>query len=111
MMEPLASAHVRNGMLVPWLCIDGLDRDYTDAELYTLCLPFGKVRMARVTRNMRGASLGYGYVEMATELSAQTAAKTLDLTELLGKTLRISLIPRQRPGIGAPRPHHARRKR
>jgi RNA recognition motif-containing protein len=91
--------------MVSWLCVDGLDKMCSDAELSELCLPFGEVRKARVSRNSRGVSLGHGYVEMATEASAQTAAKALDLTQILGKMIHISLIARCEPDAGTLQRH------
>lgn len=106
---PMTSFHGRR-MMVPWLCVDGLERTCSDAQLKELCVPFGKVRKARVTRNYRGDSLGHGYVEMATEASAQTAAKALDSTEVLGKLIHLSLVARYEPDPATLRRHGAGKK-
>jgi RNA recognition motif-containing protein len=98
-------------MKVPWLCVDGLERTYSDAQLGELCIPFGKVLKARVTRNSRGDSLGHGYVEMATEASAQTAAKALDMTEVLGKMIHLSLVARYQPNSMTRQLHGASKKK
>jgi hypothetical protein len=47
---------------------------------------------------------------MATEASAQIAAKALDLTQILGKMIHLSLIARCEPDAGTLQRHSHRRK-
>lgn len=58
--------------------IDPLPPDLTSEELKVLLTQFGNVRRASIAYDSIGKSLRFGYVEMETEESADSACKRLN---------------------------------
>lgn len=66
------------------------DLQWTDEDLKNLFAPHGDVETAKVEMDVfTEQSRGFGYVEMPDDAQARTAIKTLDKSEVNGKTLMV----------------------
>ena len=73
------------------LYVGGLPYTVSDGNLSELFSPHGTVESARViTDRMTGRSRGFGFVEMATQAEAETAAESLNGTQLEGRSLTVN---------------------
>ncbi len=71
--------------------VGNLSYDTTDAVIKEAFEPFGAVTSARVIKDKyTGQSRGFGFVEMARDSEAQTAIKSLNGKELLGKQISVN---------------------
>jgi RNA recognition motif-containing protein len=71
--------------------VGNLSYDSTDATLRETFESFGEVTVARVIKDKySGQSRGFGFVEMPTQSQAQTAIKSLNGKELLGKSISVN---------------------
>jgi len=80
--------------------VGNLSYDATDEAIREAFLSFGEVTSAKVIKDKyTGQSRGFGFVEMATPSQAQTAIKSLNGKELMGKEIIVSEArPRQNEG-------------
>jgi len=71
--------------------IGNLSYDATDETIREAFESFGQVTSARVIKDKySGQSRGFGFVEMAMQSQAQTAIKSLNGKELLGKEMSVN---------------------
>ncbi len=71
--------------------VGNLSQDATDATIREAFESFGEVTSARVIKDKySGQSRGFGFVEMPTQSQAQTAIKSLNGKELLGKAISVN---------------------
>jgi RNA recognition motif-containing protein len=75
------------------LFVGNLNYDLTNEELMDLFASYGDVKEAKVIRGK-----GFGFIEMSTQVGAETARKALDGYELKGLKLQVQLArpPKQR---------------
>ena len=70
--------------------VGNLSYDATDVIIREAFESFGQVTSARVIKDKySGQSRGFGFVEMPAESQAQTAIKSLDGKELMGKQMSV----------------------
>jgi RNA recognition motif-containing protein len=80
--------------------VGNLSNDATDEMIKKAFESFGEVTSARVIKDKySGQSRGFGFVEMPAETQAQTAIRSLNGKELLGKSINVSEA-RARTGWG-----------
>jgi len=80
--------------------VGNLSYDATDVIIREAFESFGQVTSARVIKDKySGQSRGFGFVEMPAESQAQTAIKSLDGKELMGKQMSVKEA-RPRPDQG-----------
>jgi RNA recognition motif-containing protein len=71
--------------------VGNLSYDATDETIKRAFESFGEVTSARVIKDQyTGQSRGFGFVEMAVQSQAQTAIKSLNGKELLGKPISVN---------------------
>ena len=71
--------------------VGNLSSDVTDEAIREAFVSFGQVNSARVIKDKyTGQSRGFGFVEMPGQSQAQTAIKSLNGKELLGKEISVS---------------------
>ena len=71
--------------------VGNLPYDATDAIIWEAFESFGEVTSARVIKDKyTGQSRGFGFVEMSVLSQAQTAIKSLNGKELLGKQISVN---------------------
>jgi cold-inducible RNA-binding protein len=71
--------------------VGNLSSDVTDEAIREAFVSFGQVTSARVIKDKyTGQSRGFGFVEMPGQSQAQTAIKSLNGKELLGKEISVS---------------------
>jgi RNA recognition motif-containing protein len=71
--------------------IGNLSNDVSEEDLRQAFESFGEVTSARVIKDKySGQSRGFGFVEMPEQSQAQTAIKSLNGKELLGKQMSVS---------------------
>src|SRR5512135_245197 len=71
--------------------VGNLSSDVTDESIREAFVSFGKVTSARVIKDKyTGQSRGFGFVEMGEQTQAQTAIKSLNGKELMGKEITVS---------------------
>ena len=71
--------------------VGNLSYDATDETIKRAFESFGEVTSARVIKDKyTGQSRGFGFVEMAVQSQAQTAIKSLNGKELLGKPISVN---------------------
>jgi len=71
--------------------VGNLSYDATDVTIKQAFESFGQVTSARVIKDKyNGQSRGFGFVEMPTQSQAQTAIKSLNGKELLGKQISVN---------------------
>ena len=71
--------------------VGNLSPEVTDKTIREAFTSFGEVTSARVIKDRyTGQSRGFGFVEMPVQSQAQTAIKTLNGKELMGKEIRVS---------------------
>ena len=71
--------------------VGNLSSDVTDETIREAFVSFGQVTSARVIKDKyTGQSRCFGFVEMAMQSQAQTAIKSLNGKELLGKEISVS---------------------
>ena len=71
--------------------VGNLSPDVTDEAIRGTFVSFGEVTSARVIKDKyTGQSRGFGFVEMPGQSQAQTAIKSLNGKELLGKEISVS---------------------
>jgi RNA recognition motif-containing protein len=71
--------------------VGNLSYDATDATIREAFESFGEVTSARVIKDKySGQSRGFGFVEMPAQSQAETAIKSLNGKELLGKTISVN---------------------
>ncbi len=71
--------------------VGNLSSDVKDETIREAFESFGQVTSARVIRDKySGESRGFGFVEMGTQSQAQTAIKSLNGKELLGKQMSVT---------------------
>ena len=70
--------------------VGNLSNDATDATIREAFESFGQVTSAKVIKDKyNGQSRGFGFVEMPTQSQAQTAIKSLNGKEHLGKQMSV----------------------
>jgi RNA recognition motif-containing protein len=80
--------------------VGNLANDATDETIREAFESFGEVTSAKVIKDKyNGQSRGFGFVEMAGQSQAQTAIKSLNGKEILGKQISVSEA-RPRPDQG-----------
>ena len=71
--------------------VGNLSSDVTDEAIREAFVSFGQVTSARVIKDKyTGQSRCFGFVEMAVQSQAQTAIKSLNGKELMGKEMSVS---------------------
>ncbi len=71
--------------------VGNLSSDATDATVREAFVSFGQVTSARVIKDKyTGQSRCFGFVEMPTQSQAQTAIRSLNGKELMGKEMSVS---------------------
>ncbi len=71
--------------------VGNLSYDATDEMIKKAFEPFGEVTSAQVIKDKyTGQSRGFGFVEMPVQSQAQTAIKSLNGKELLGKQMNVN---------------------
>ncbi|HYA94525.1 MAG TPA: RNA-binding protein [Thermodesulfobacteriota bacterium] len=71
--------------------VGNLSHDATDVTIREAFESFGEVTSARVIKDKyNGQSRGFGFVEMPTQSQAQTAIKSLNGKDLLGKQISVN---------------------
>jgi RNA recognition motif-containing protein len=71
--------------------VGNLSYDATDETIKQAFESFGQVTSARVIKDKyTGQSRGFGFVEMSVQSQAQTAIKSLNGRELLGKQISVN---------------------
>ena len=71
--------------------VGNLSHEATDETIKQAFESFGEVTSARVIKDKyTGQSRGFGFVEMSVESQAQTAIKSLNGKELLGKQMSVN---------------------
>jgi RNA recognition motif-containing protein len=71
--------------------VGNLSNDATDVTIREAFESFGQVTSARVIKDKyTGQSRGFGFVEMSVQAQAQTAIKSLNGKELLGKPISVN---------------------
>jgi len=71
--------------------IGNISYDATDETIKEAFESFGEVASARIIKDKyTGQSRGFGFVEMPAQSQAQTAIKSLNGKELLGKEINVS---------------------
>ena len=71
--------------------VGNLPYDATDVTIREAFESFGEVTSARVIKDKyTGQSRGFGFVEMSVQSQAQTAIKSLNGRELLGKQISVN---------------------
>lgn len=71
--------------------VGNLTQDITEDELRALFAPHGRVLGLSMTRDAAsGASRGFGYVELETEYDASIVIRSMQGSQLRGRTLTIS---------------------
>jgi RNA recognition motif-containing protein len=71
--------------------VGNLSNEVTDATIKEAFEPFGEVTSARVIKDKySGQSRGFGFVEMPTEAQAQTAIRSLNGKDLMGRSINVS---------------------
>jgi RNA recognition motif-containing protein len=71
--------------------VGNLSYDATDETIKQAFESFGEVTAARVIKDKyTGQSRGFGFVEMSEQSQAQTAIKSLNGKELLGKQISVN---------------------
>ena len=71
--------------------VGNLSPDVTDEAIRGTFVSFGEVTSARVIKDKyTGQSRGFGFVEMSVQSQAQTAIKSLNGKELLGKQISVN---------------------
>jgi RNA recognition motif-containing protein len=71
--------------------VGNLSYDATDETIRKAFESFGQVTSAKVIKDKyTGQSRGFGFVEMVEQTQAQTAIKSLNGKELLGKEISVS---------------------
>ena len=71
--------------------VGNLSSDATDETIKQAFESFGEVTSARVIKDKyTGQSRGFGFVEMPEQAQAQTAIKSLNGKELLGKQMSVN---------------------
>jgi RNA recognition motif-containing protein len=71
--------------------VGNLSYDATDVTIREAFESFGQVTSARVIKDKyNGQSRGFGFVEMPAQSQAQTAIKSLNGKELLGKSISVN---------------------
>jgi RNA recognition motif-containing protein len=71
--------------------VGNLSYDATDVTIREAFESFGDVSSARVIKDKyTGQSRGFGFVEMSVQSQAQTAIKSLNGKELLGKQMTVN---------------------
>ena len=71
--------------------VGNLSYDATDETIKAAFESFGEVASARIIKDKyTGQSRGFGFVEMSVQSQAQTAIKSLNGKELLGKQISVN---------------------
>ena len=71
--------------------VGNLSYDATDETIKQAFEPFGEITSVRVIKDKyTGQSRGFGFVEMSVQSQAQTAIKSLNGKELLGKQINVN---------------------
>jgi cold-inducible RNA-binding protein len=71
--------------------VGNLSSDVTDETIREAFESFGQVASAKVIKDKyTGQSRGFGFVEMVEQTQAQTAIKSLNGKEILGKEISVS---------------------
>lgn len=84
------------------LYVGGLPFSVSDGQLSELFSPHGTVESAQViTDRMTGRSRGFGFVEMATQEEAETAAESLNGTQLEGRSLTVNEAKKKESRAGS----------
>jgi RNA recognition motif-containing protein len=77
--------------------VSNLSFQTTDEDLRKLFSAFGKVSSAKIiTDRETGRSRGFGFVEMESEKDGQEAMKNLNMKEIEGRAMNVS-IAKEKP--------------
>ena len=93
--------------------VGNLSYDATDETIREAFESFGQVTSARIIKDKySGQSRGFGFVEMAEQVQAQAAIKSLNGRELLGKEMSVNEArPRADQGRQGGRTDYSRKNR
>lgn len=92
--------------------VGGLSWDTTDSSLEEFFATVGQVTSARVvTDRNSGRSKGFGFVEFATDESAQDAVERLNGQELDGRNIKVDLATQNDQNRGAKKDRFEKRER
>jgi RNA recognition motif-containing protein len=81
----------KKGRMIINIYVGNLSPEVTDEAIREAFASFGEVTSAKVIKDKyTGQSRCFGFVEMPTQSQAQTAIKSLNGKELLGKEIRVS---------------------
>ncbi len=84
--------------------VGNLSHDLSDQELEDTFAQYGKVKTAKVVRDMfTQQSKGMGFVEMMNNTEATEAINKLNVTELKGKMIIVNQARPERKGRGGRR--------
>ena len=82
---------IYEAQLVTKLNIGNIPRTATDKDLLVMFGQFGTVHCSGITKDPRsGMSTGCGYVEMGSDLEAESAIRRLNFTQYGGRTISVS---------------------
>jgi RNA recognition motif-containing protein len=77
--------------------VSNLSFNTTDEDLRKLFAAFGKVTSAKIiTDRETGRSRGFGFVEMESEKDSQEAIKNLNMKEIDGRAMNVS-VAKEKP--------------
>ena len=74
------------------LFVNNLPKDCTPKDVYEAFIKFGKIESVELKTNSNGVCLGYGYVDFATEESANEAIEKMDGAVLKDNVIKVSLF-------------------
>jgi polyadenylate-binding protein len=74
------------------LFVNNLPKDCTPKDVYEAFIKFGKIESVELKTNSNGVCLGYGYVDFATEESANEAIEKMDGAILKDNVIKVSLF-------------------
>ena len=74
------------------LFVNNLPKDCTPKDVYDAFIKFGKIESVELKTNSHGMCLGYGYVDFATEESANEAIEKMDGSVLKDNVIKVSLF-------------------
>ena len=81
--------------------VGNLPHSVTDDELRELFTEFGEVSTANIiTDKYTGQSRGFGFVEMPTQADAEEAIKSMNMSDMKGRNLKVN---QARPRTERPR--------
>ncbi|CAO3613543.1 unnamed protein product [Cunninghamella echinulata] len=79
-----------------WVYIGRIPKELVERDIYNYFSQFGDIERHRISKNKKGKSRHYGFIEFASSEVAEIVAETMNNFSIKGHTIQCAVIPPER---------------